>query len=111
PVLAVRQGTTAGDEAIERVLVAVDPTGPSRDAIRAAAALADRLGARLEAIHAAHLPTVLPYADAGALVKLNDILERHLETAPKAVGDLIEKTVGKRVKVHVVVGPPAAEIA
>ncbi len=108
PVLVVREGIE--EKPIERVLLAIDPTGPSRDAIRAGAALADRLGARLEAIHAAHLPPVLPYADSGALDEMAQVLERHLEAAPVLVKNMIEKTVGRDVKVHVVTGSPAAEI-
>jgi nucleotide-binding universal stress UspA family protein len=111
PVLVVREGTAGGLRSIERVVVAVDPTGPSRDAIRVAASVANRTGARLEAIHSASLPTVLPYADAGALLKLNSALTAHLAEAPALVQNLIAKTIGaKDVKVRVLAGPPADEI-
>jgi nucleotide-binding universal stress UspA family protein len=113
PVLVVREGMAVSPERpIERVVVAVDPTGPSRDAIRAAAALADRTGARLEVIHSAYLPPVLPYADKGALLKLDAALATHLEAAPALVRNLIEKTIGKRdVKIRVLAGNPADEIS
>src|SRR5579883_2089034 len=104
PVLVVREGTE--EKPIERVLLAIGPTGPSRDAIRAGAALAERLGARLEAIHAAHLPPVLPYADSSAMTEMAEILDRHFEAAPTLVKNMIEKTIGQDVKVHVVTGPP-----
>jgi nucleotide-binding universal stress UspA family protein len=113
PVLVVREGTE--EKPTERVLLAVDPTGPSRDAIVAAAHLAERLGARLEAIHAAHMPPVLPsmvpYADTGALERASVLLERHFEAAPALINGLVKKTIGREVKVHVVSGAPAHEIA
>jgi nucleotide-binding universal stress UspA family protein len=108
PVLVVRE---SADKPIERILVAVDPTGPCHDAIVAAGALSDRLGVPLEAIHAANLPPVLPYSSPGALEEMQKILEAHLESAPKLVKGTFEKILGRPVKVHVVTGSPAHEIA
>ncbi len=113
PVLVVREGTE--ERPTERVLLAVDPTGPSRDAIVAGALLAERLGARLEAIHAAHMPPILPsmvpYADTRTLERASELLERHFEAAPALINGLVKKTIGREVKVHVVSGAPAHEIA
>lgn len=113
PVLVVREGVAGpAPGRLERVIVAVDPTGPSGDAIKAAGAVAERTGARFEAVHSAHLPPVLPYADKGALLKLDAALSQHLEQAPGLVQALIQKSIGQRdAKVRVFTGPPAEEIA
>jgi nucleotide-binding universal stress UspA family protein len=108
PTLVVREG--AEPSTIERVLVAVDPAGSAGDPIRAASALAQRLGVRLEAIHATHVPPILPYADAGALERLAHVLSAQLESTPARITSLFEKAVGRDVKVHVFTGPPAAAI-
>lgn len=108
PTLVARERP---QEPVARVLLAIDPMGPSRDAVQFGAILAEHLGAELEAIHAAYLPPVLPYADKGDFLKLTDALEHHMESAPELLRKLVQETLGHPIKVHVVAGPPADEIA
>jgi nucleotide-binding universal stress UspA family protein len=104
---------------VERVVVAVEPAGPSSEPIRAAAALADRLGARLEAIHASDfmpifpanfMAPLVPRGGSAATPDLSKLLERRRTTAPELVRSLIKRVTGKDVKVHLVSGHPGTEI-
>jgi nucleotide-binding universal stress UspA family protein len=106
PVLVIREGTHEP----RRIVVAVDPTSASRDAIAAAASLADRLALPLEAVHGFHAPQVLPYGEPAALRERESVVATHLEKAPDLVRDAVSKAAGRTVKVHVFVGSPAEEI-
>ncbi len=115
PVLVVPDRVLAAadrtdDGARTRVLVAIDLADPSADVIRAASALADRLGVPLEAIHAAHLPPAPPYVNRGTIEAVRSTLEAHRQAAIDAVRDTVRKVLGRDVKAAVAIGSPAQEI-
>src|SRR5207253_1621035 len=71
------------------------------------------------AIHAAHLPPILPTAyiapvlpsgEDTTLRRASEVLAKHLDSAPALVRAIVAKTAGQDVKVHVVAGAPGTEI-
>lgn len=109
PVLVVH-----ADDArpIARVLIAVDPSGPTSDVVRAGAALARHVGATVEAIQSVPPPPLLSYARESVLTEMNRLLAARLEQSPRRVKEVLAREAGlPDVKVHAVEGSPAHEIA
>jgi nucleotide-binding universal stress UspA family protein len=110
PVLVAREGAE-GSAPVARVLVAVDLAEPAPVMVEAAAALAARLGARLEAIH------VIPWqrapwnhgANLAETLGKVDALVHH--DIPLAVRAALSKVIGETRAIHIGSGSPALEIA
>jgi nucleotide-binding universal stress UspA family protein len=111
PTLVVREALE-GSSRVARILLPIDVVEPCPEAIEAGLALADRLGAQLEAIHVIPWPIHLPaYHGGTALAEAHaDMESRIREAAPRAVRDVISKAIGRSPSIHVTTGSPAREI-
>jgi nucleotide-binding universal stress UspA family protein len=109
PTLVVRPQAEPGARPVARVVVAVDPASPSREALAGAADLARRLGARLEAIHILRLPTA-SYASSALGGVGPGAVATHLAAAEASLRKLVRDTTGVDATVHVAAGRPADEI-
>jgi nucleotide-binding universal stress UspA family protein len=111
PTLVVRE-SAEGSSRVERVLLPIDVTEPCPEAIEAASTLADKLGAKLEAIHVIPWPVPMPtFHGGGALAAAQADIESRLRTdAPRAVRTLISQAIGRSASIHVATGSPAKEI-
>ena len=115
PTLVVRHASAGG---WMRVVLALDPLGPARDAIRAAALVARRMNAPLEVLHSVHFPTIMPSGaitgvsldDDPAFARARGVLQQHLTDAPSQIRRLVHEVAGTDATVHVFVGQPRDEI-
>ncbi|HZU96125.1 MAG TPA: universal stress protein [Planctomycetota bacterium] len=106
PTLIIRQGEPRH---VKRVLLAVDVTEPAPEAHEAAAALAHRLGASLEAIHVVPLPARMPGDKTEPALDELDAAIR--ERAPAALRAALADAIGHVNAIHVGWGQPAEETA
>jgi nucleotide-binding universal stress UspA family protein len=107
PTLIVPEGADAGP--VERVVVAVDHLVPvpSIAALRTGEALARKLGARLEAVHAVSIPPSV----YGALGVAEIAFEVGIDGAGRALEAFVEATLARTdVRTRVLVGAPVAEV-
>jgi len=111
PVLVVRE-TAEGAPRTQRVLAAIDVDDADDATLEAASTLAARLGAQLVAVHVVSAPIRLPAYHGGGPVAeaAADIEGRIRHEAPRAVASFVTEKLGKKAKVHVAFGAPAAEI-
>jgi nucleotide-binding universal stress UspA family protein len=111
PTFIVREAAE-GSTRPNRVLLPVDVVDPCAEAIEAGSSLADRLGAKFEAIHVIPWPIHLPaFHGGGALAEAEaDIESRIRKDAPRAVRGIISKAIGRSVPIHVTTGSPAREV-
>lgn len=110
PTLVVRE-RAAGSPSIERVLAAVDHDPGSRVALGVAADLAERAGARLEAVHVIELPVVPVYAPSLAFPIAPIPPVPSLHELRCSIAAEVASTLGREATVHVVAGAPAPAIA
>lgn len=111
PTLIVRE-SAEGRRRVRRVLLALDVTEPFDEAIEAADSLAERTGAKLEAVHVVPLPTRLPGLRLRALAAARKDLEARVRShAPREIKKAVSRAIGRSAAVHVAVGSPAREIA
>jgi nucleotide-binding universal stress UspA family protein len=110
PVLAVKEDAAKAAEPIGRILLAVDFSAHSDRAAEVAGALARRLGARVDVVHAVDLPRdFLPFASDFTME-----FERRIEAG---AGEGLERVrerlapSGVPVTLHVRRGPPSQVIA
>lgn len=106
PVLVVREraeGSAAG-----RVLLALDPSEPSGQAILAAHDLAARTGARLEVV--AVVPWPEPQGEGRAADRLRELRSKVIRMARFYARELVIAAVGAAVPVRVALGDPARRI-
>ena len=110
PVLIVRD-EAAGEGQVERVLVAVDDSEPSRQAARAAVRLARVLAAKVEAVRVLQPGPVRDLAGKKANFALDDVPEKIAELLGLGITSRLKKILGSKARIRYVAGEPAGAIA
>lgn len=111
PVLVVRE-LAEGEGRPDKVLIAVDDTGPARLAARAGVALAARLGASVEAIRVVDEAAIVK-AQGGkkAGFPVNDVPAALAKAAHLGLSDELLTVLGPKARVRYATGEPGPTIA
>lgn len=94
----------------KRIMVAVDGSAPSTRAVKLAAEIAKRYGAKLALLYVVEPMIVPPESDPGLLQRISDDHRAWAEKTLAEIGAGLEKE-GVSVERHVLYGTPADEIA
>ena len=100
-------------ESINRILVPVDFSGPSEEAVRYATTVANRFGARLKLLHVVEDPFVTGAWSAEAFVpNTTELLDTLINAAQQQMADLKKRLAahGFVVETAVITGLPAQTI-
>lgn len=92
-----------------KILVPIDFSAPSENALEYAIALANKLGASIEVMHCYDLP-ILASPD-GAIIAGPEVVRRIIDSATDALDKLVERHAsGARLTSHLTQGPAPAAI-
>lgn len=109
PVLTVREGTTvAPGQAIRRIMVPIDFSGPSQLALDHAKELAMTYGAE---IHLLHVVEEVALPGAYGMEPISFVVPEIIQSTEKALAEMVEEEIGyEHVRVESVAGYPATTI-